>query len=80
MYPAIRYLGGSQGKYNNLILFTPMAFMNLSGLPVAKIAKKNNIPVQNIIVAHDDLENHPGINKMKLGGSPQGHNGLKSII
>lgn len=54
--------------------------MNASGVPLKKLAQKCGIPTQNIVVAHDDLSSIPGKCKIKMGGSAEGHNGLKSII
>jgi PTH1 family peptidyl-tRNA hydrolase len=54
--------------------------MNLSGYPLKKLAEKHDVPIANIVVAHDDLERLPGQCRIKVGGSAAGHNGLKSII
>ncbi|CAD8114314.1 unnamed protein product [Paramecium primaurelia] len=71
---------GSIGSFQHIILFNPLSFMNSSGHPIKKIADKANISTSNIIIVHDDLDNIPGRCKIKLGGSAEGHNGLKSII
>ena len=34
---------------------------------------------ENIVVVHDELDLSLGTMKLKIGGSPGGHNGLKSI-
>ncbi len=62
-----------------LTLIKPVTFMNLSGRAVAEYAKFYKIPVQNIIVVHDDLDMHPGRLKLVRGGGAGGHNGIKSI-
>ncbi len=61
-------------------LLIPTTFMNLSGKAVAPLANFFRIPVENILVAHDELDIDPGICKVKLGGSHGGHNGLRDII
>ena len=60
-------------------LLQPMTFMNLSGKSVAALARFFKIEPGEILVAHDELDLLPGQAKMKLGGSPAGHNGLKDI-
>ena len=53
--------------------------MNLSGKAVAALARFFKIEPGEILVIHDDLDLQPGQVKLKLGGSPAGHNGLKDI-
>ena len=64
-------------KYRLLI---PDTFMNLSGKSVSSLANFYQIPVENILVAHDELDLLPGVIKIKQGGGHGGHNGLKDII
>lgn len=61
-------------------LLIPTTFMNLSGKAVAALAKFFQIPVESILVAHDELDLPPGVARFKLGGGHGGHNGLKDII
>ncbi len=61
-------------------LLIPMTFMNRSGKAVAPLVNFFKIPVENILVAHDELDMEPGICKIKLGGGHGGHNGLRDII
>lgn len=61
-------------------LLAPTAFMNLSGQSVQAYSNFYKIPVQEILVVHDDLDLDPGIVKLKKGGGAGGHNGLKDII
>jgi len=60
-------------------LLQPLTFMNLSGKSVATLARFFKIAPSEILVAHDELDLLPGQVKIKLGGSPAGHNGLKDI-
>jgi len=62
-----------------LWLLEPMTFMNLSGKAVAALARFYRIDPGEILVVHDELDLQPGQLKLKLGGSPAGHNGLKDI-
>ncbi|MFT4927061.1 MAG: PTH1 family peptidyl-tRNA hydrolase [Phenylobacterium sp.] len=61
-------------------LLIPTTFMNLSGKSVSALANFFKIPVESILVAHDELDLPPGVGKIKLGGGHGGHNGLKDII
>lgn len=64
---------------NNVHLLVPTTFMNYSGKSVLAMANFYRIKLNEIMVAHDELELSPGIAKMKLGGGNSGHNGLKDI-
>jgi PTH1 family peptidyl-tRNA hydrolase len=66
---------------NELVhLLIPTTFMNLSGQAVAPLANFFRISVDNILIAHDELDMLPGSVKIKQGGGHGGHNGLKDII
>lgn len=60
-------------------LLKPQTFMNLSGQSVQPAMAFFKIPLEQILVVHDDLDLEFGQMKLKRGGSPGGHNGLKSI-
>jgi len=61
-------------------LFMPMTFMNLSGEAVRKIVIFYKIPVESILVIHDELDFLPGVMRLKKGGGANGHNGVQNII
>lgn len=61
-------------------MLIPTTFMNLSGKSVSALAKFFQIPVESILVAHDELDLPPGVARFKQGGGHGGHNGLKDII
>jgi peptidyl-tRNA hydrolase, PTH1 family len=63
-----------------LYMIFPLTYMNLSGSAVLKASKFYNIPVENIIIIHDDVDLDYGKIKIKESGGAGGHNGLKSII
>lgn len=63
----------------NVVLLKPQTYMNLSGQSVQPTMAFYKIPLENIIVVHDDLDLELGQIKIKRGGSAGGHNGLKSI-
>ena len=61
-------------------LLVPTTFMNRSGKSVAALANFFKIPVQSILVAHDELDLPPGVSRLKKGGGHGGHNGFRDII
>ena len=81
--PEKKYFGlYGKGLIGNEVvhLLIPTTFMNRSGQSVAPLAKFFRIPVENILVAHDELDMEPGVCKIKKGGGHGGHNGLRDII
>ncbi|MDR1969044.1 MAG: aminoacyl-tRNA hydrolase [Burkholderiaceae bacterium] len=60
-------------------LLKPQTFMNLSGQPVATLARFYKIAPPEILVAHDELDLSAGQAKLKHGGGHAGHNGLRDI-
>jgi len=71
-----------KGQYcikGDLVLLKPLTMMNLSGQSVQKSAAFFQIPIERILVIHDDLELDFGVFRWKTGGGLAGHNGLKSI-
>ncbi len=63
-----------------LLLITAGQFMNVSGPPVASFAKKRGVPVDRVIVVHDDIDLAFGALRVKRGGSTAGHHGLDSFV
>ena len=61
-------------------LIKPGTYMNKSGLAVAALARYLKVPPAGVLVAHDELDLEPGTVRLKLGGGPGGHNGLKDVI
>jgi len=81
--PEKKYFGlYGKGLIGNEVvhLLIPTTFMNKSGQSVAPLANFFRIPVENILVAHDELDIEPGVCKIKKGGGHGGHNGLRDII
>ena len=68
-----RVAGGS------VLVAKPLTYMNLSGAPVAALAKFYKVPVDNVLAVHDELDLPYGQVRAKRGGGEGGHNGLRSI-
>ncbi len=58
----------------------PLTYMNHSGRAVAALLRYYKIKVEEMLVAHDDLDLPAGTIKLKKGGGHGGHNGLRDII
>ena len=63
-----------------IILAKPVSYMNRSGTPVKRLADYFDIPIEDILIVHDDIDLDFGRLKIKKGGGHGGHNGLRSII
>jgi PTH1 family peptidyl-tRNA hydrolase len=63
-----------------LWLLKPMDFMNNSGRVTAGFMAFYKLPVESLLVAHDELDLPPGALRLKQGGGAGGHNGLKDLI
>jgi PTH1 family peptidyl-tRNA hydrolase len=61
-------------------LLKPMTYMNRSGGPTRSVATFYKIPVEEILVAHDELDFPPGVVKLKQGGGAAGNNGIRDLI
>jgi PTH1 family peptidyl-tRNA hydrolase len=62
-----------------VVLAKPSVFMNESGGPVAGLLKFYRVPIEQLIVVHDELDLPFGVLRLKQGGGEGGHNGLRSI-
>jgi len=67
-------------KGQEVFLLFPTTFMNRSGQSVQALANFYKIPVNEILVMHDELDLSPGVARFKQGGGHGGQNGLKDII
>jgi len=61
-------------------LLVPTTYMNLSGQATSTLANFFKIPVNQMLVAHDELDLPPGTIRLKVGGGHGGHNGLRDIV
>ena len=64
----------------SIILAKPLVFMNQSGKTVKLIKKFYNLPLKNIVIAHDDTDIVLGNFKIHFGRGSAGHKGIESII
>ena len=62
-----------------VVLATPSSYMNESGGAVAGLMKYYDVPVDRLVVIHDELDIDAGLVRLKQGGGEGGHNGLRSV-
>ena len=62
-----------------VLLLKPLTFMNESGRAVAEAQRFYKIPLEDVVVFHDELDLAPAKLRVKKGGGNAGHNGLRSI-
>jgi len=60
-------------------LLLPTTFMNLSGRSAAEAARWHKVPVERMLVIHDEVELAFGDVRLKEGQGLGGHNGLRSL-
>src|SRR5450631_1129600 len=63
-----------------IVLLKPTTYMNRSGLSIRQVRDFYKIPVDDIMVAHDELDLPVGSVRLKHGGGHGGHNGLRDTI
>ncbi len=61
-------------------LLKPQTFMNDSGRAVVAVSSYYKIPLENVLIAHDDLDLEPGRAQLKFDGGHGGHNGLRDVV
>jgi PTH1 family peptidyl-tRNA hydrolase len=63
-----------------VVIAVPQTYVNESGMAVAALARRYGpLPVDRIVVVHDELDLPVGTVRVKVGGGTAGHNGLKSV-
>jgi PTH1 family peptidyl-tRNA hydrolase len=64
---------------HRVVLAKPMSYMNESGGPVKSLADFYKVPLEHVVVVHDELDIDFATLRLKHGGGDNGHNGLKSL-
>ena len=73
------YTGRMSIDGKDIRLLVPTTYMNRSGQSVSAMLNFYRIPVENMLVAFDELDLPPGIAKYKIGGSSS-QNGIRDIV
>jgi PTH1 family peptidyl-tRNA hydrolase len=72
-------LGSPGAGGPRVVLGRGRGYMNESGGPAKALATFYKVPVERMIVIHDELDIPFETLRVKLGGGDNGHNGLKSL-
>lgn len=85
-------LGARRGRYSGpavvararwgeteLVLAQPLTFMNSSGQAGVHLTRTLGLGLDQVVVVYDDLDLPLGRLRLRAGGSPGGHNGIKSL-
>ncbi|HRU36004.1 MAG: aminoacyl-tRNA hydrolase [Parcubacteria group bacterium] len=65
---------------SNIILAVPQCFMNESGRIVRKLIDYFSVPLDNVLIVHDDTDILLGNFKLQKNRGAAGHKGIESII
>ncbi len=68
--------------HNNeeIVLFKPTTYMNLSGEAVVQIMNFYKIEIENILIIYDDMSLSTGQVRLRMGGGSGGQKGMQNII
>jgi len=73
-------MGGEPGqKPRRVALLRPMTYMNDAGRSVGPARGSYKLPLDRVLVVHDEIDLPFGEIRSRLGGGLAGHNGLKSL-
>ena len=61
------------------VLAKPKSYMNESGGPASAVGRYFEVPLEQVVVVHDELDIPYGTVRLKRGGGDNGHNGLRSL-
>ena len=71
----------SDGKLDGipLIIAKPLTYMNDSGSAVSSLLRYFKVPLERLLVIHDDLDLPLGMLRLRPGGGSAGQRGMQSI-
>jgi peptidyl-tRNA hydrolase, PTH1 family len=85
-FDELDWLQKFKGEYSSMVIagrkvyfLAPLTYMNLSGQSLLPMMQFFKIPMEEVLVIHDELELDFGVLSFKQGGGLAGHNGLRSI-
>lgn len=62
------------------LLLKPLTYMNASGMAVQWAMKEGGVPLERVVVVHDDLDLPFGRIRIRRSGGDGGHRGVRSVI
>lgn len=71
----------SEGRIDGhkILALKPLTYMNESGRAVGEAVRFYKLDPGQVMVLHDEIDLRAGKLKVKTGGGPGGHNGLRSV-
>lgn len=63
-----------------VVLAKPQTYMNLSGIAVVQLVRWYKVPLDQLLIIHDDLDLPFGHLRLRAEGSAGGQNGMDSVI
>lgn len=73
------HIGKARLGSSPVLFAKPMTFMNLSAGPTRALSDFYKVPLDKLVVVHDDLDLPFGTVRVKQGGGHGGHNGLRDL-
>ena len=73
-------LGRGRHLERDVVLAKPRTFMNRSGDAVTYLVARFGVKPADIVVIYDEMDLPVGKIRIRPGGGPAGHNGIRSII
>ncbi len=67
-------------KGEKFVIAKPLTFMNLSGVAVKQLLKKNKAEIKDLMTVYDDIDIEKGTVRVRQSGSAGTHNGMRNII
>ncbi len=64
----------------DVALAKPQTYMNESGIAVKQLMAGWGVPARSLLVVYDDVDLPPGKIRLRAGGGPGTHNGMRSIV
>ncbi len=64
----------------DVVVLKPQTYMNKSGEAIQEALQFFKLTLDDLIIVHDEIDIPPMTFRLKKGGGPGGHNGLKSIL
>lgn len=74
------FWGEGRAHGRKLILAQPQIYMNLSGLAARSLMSYFDLPLERLVVVHDDLDLGAGCLKLATKGGAGGHKGVVSLL
>ncbi len=77
--PSVAWVAEKSLAGQPVLLVKPLAFMNRSGVPIARLLAASGLSPADLLVVVDDVALALGTIRVRERGSDGGHNGLRSV-